>query len=229
MNDDLELWTVRAFDDAAARVPMPARERWVPEHARSDGRPLSFAFVAVVAAIALGTALVLAQQGRIVPAFGPKPTPSGYVLLPGGTDAATWGTVWSLARGAQVLRPTWLPIQGDALYDVVTTDAGLNRYYVGYARSEGIIFPSRTIPLFLSAESLTIPAPRLGPGEHRDDVVVRGHDATLITAADGGVRVVWVEGDLRYTIQAQSGITREDLMRVAESLSPVVDAAGNVR
>jgi hypothetical protein len=61
------------------------------------------------------------------------------------------------------------------------------------------------------------------------NVTVRGQIGELITATDGGLRVVWMENDIRYTIQAETGISASDLLRVAESLVPVVDGDGNTR
>jgi hypothetical protein len=40
---------------------------------------------------------------------------------------------------------------------------------------------------------------------------------------------VWMENDIRYTIQAAVGIPASDILRVAESLVPVNDGEGNTR
>ena len=36
MDDEMQLWTVRAFDDASALVPLPPRERWIPKDVRPE-------------------------------------------------------------------------------------------------------------------------------------------------------------------------------------------------
>jgi len=231
MDDKMERWTVTAFDDAAARIALPPRERWLP----TDRRPrsslpstaLSFALVAIVLAVALW----LVADGRIVPA-GPsaKPAPTNLIrLAPGGTEAQTWGAVWSRSMGATVLRPTWLS-EADLgpSYDVVTTSKGLYRYVVGYYPK--IVFPSGPQPwhfLFI-AEGSDVLTPRLGTGDSAEYVSVRGQTGQLITATNGEVRVVWMENGIRYTIQAGSGIPWSDVLRVAESMMRVVDADGKV-
>jgi len=231
MDDKMERWTVTAFDDAAARITLPPRERWLP----ADRRPrsslpataLTFALVAIV----LGVGLWLVADGRIVPAApSAKPAPTNLIrLAPGGTEAHTWGAVWSRSMGATVLRPTWLP-EGDlsSSYDVVTTSRGLQRYVVGYYPK--IIFPAGPQPwhfLFI-AEGADVLPPRLGPGDSAENVNVRGQTGQLVTSPEGELRVVWMENGIRYTIQAGSGIPANVVLRVAESMTRVVDADGKV-
>ena len=231
MDDKMERWTVTAFDDASARITLPPRERWLPADRRSrsslPSTALSFALVAIV----LGVALWLVADGRIVPA-GPsaKPAPTNLIrLTPGGTEAQTWGKVWSVSMGATVLRPTWLPETDDLSpsYDVVTTSR-LYRYVVGYYPKN--VFPPGPRPwhfLFI-AEGADVLPPRLGTGDSAEIVNVRGQTGQLITATNGEVRVVWMENGIRYTIQAGTGIPASDVLRVAESLVRVVDADGRV-
>lgn len=231
MDDKLERWTVTSFDDAAARIALPPRERWLP----ADRRPgtslpaiaLSFALVAV-----LGVALWLVAGGRIVPAApSARPTPSNVIpLTPSGSGAQAWGRVWSLSQGATVLRPTWLPFTDfDASSDVMTTSRGLARYLVGYYPKN--VFPPNPRPwhLLFIAEGPDVLKSQHGPGESSANVTVRGQAGELITATDGGLRVVWMENDIRYTIQAEVGMSASDVLHVAESLAPVVDADGNTR
>jgi hypothetical protein len=225
MDEELQLWTVRAFDDASARVALPAPDRWVPRRAReSAGELRFFAFVACAAAVALGIVLLSGLSERRVPA-APRPTPSGYVLVPGGSEAETWGKVWSFSGHAAVLRPTWLPFPVESTsYSVETSSRGLTRYLVGYARGA-----ERTYRLLLIAEGPDVRQGQRGPGERPDDLVVRGHDAQLLTSPDGSLRIIWTEGDLRYTVQAMAGINADDLVRVVESMSPVTDESGAPR
>ena len=60
-------------------------------------------------------------------------------------------------------------------------------------------------------------------------LTIRGHAAEL-TGNSGlpGWVLVWSEGNYRYTIQAFA-VSREDLLRIAESLAPVIDYVGNTR
>ena len=231
MDDKMERWTVTAFDDAAARITLPPRERWLP----ADRRPRSFlpatALTFALVAIVLGVGLWLVADGRIVPAApSAKPAPTNLIrLAPGGTEAHTWGEVWSRSMGATVLRPTWLP-EGDlsSSYDVVTTSRGLQRYVVGYYPK--IIFPAGPQPwhfLFI-AEGADVLPPRLGPGDSAENVNVRGQTGQLVTSPEGELRVVWMENGIRYTIQAGSGIPANVVLRVAESMTRVVDADGKV-
>jgi len=224
MDADLQLWTVRAFDDASARIAVPARERWVPQGPRGSRSDLRVvALVAVAAAVAFGVVLLSGLAERSVPA-APRPTPSGYVLVPGGSEAETWGTVWSSSGHAAVLRPTWLPFPVEVTtYSVETSSRGLARYLVGYVRAT-----DRTYQLLLIAEGPDILQGRRGPGEGTDDVVVRGTAAQLFTSPDGTLRVVWTEGDLRYTVQS-ADLNQATLIKVADSLTPVLDSNGSVR
>jgi hypothetical protein len=231
MDDKMERWTVTAFDDAAAQITLPPRERWLPAERRSrsslPSTALSFALVAIV----LGVALWLVADGRIVPAApSAKPTPSNLIrLAPGGTEAQLWGKVWSMSMGATVLRPTWLPETDlNPSYDVMTTSKGLYRYMVGYYPKN--VFPTGPQPwhfLFI-AEGAEVLPPRLGPGDSAEIVSVRGQTGQLITATAGEVRVVWMENGIRYTIQAGTRIPASEVLRVAESLVRVVDSDGKV-
>jgi hypothetical protein len=232
MDDKMERWTVTSFDDAAARIALPPRERWLPMDRRSRSSLPAMVLTASAIALTLGLALWLVVDGRIVPAApSAKPTPSNLIrLAPGGSEAQTWGGVWSRSQGATVLRPTWLPFTDfNPSYDVVTTSRGLYRYLVGYYPKN--VFPDGPRPwhLLFIAEGPDVLKPQHGIGESSANVTVRGQTGELITATDGGLRVMWMENDIRYTIQAAVGISGTDVLRVAESLVPVVDGDGNTR
>jgi hypothetical protein len=66
MDEDLQLWTVRAFDDASARVALPPVERWVPQDRAKEFRLTAFAVIA--AALLVGVVLVSGVTDRVVPA-----------------------------------------------------------------------------------------------------------------------------------------------------------------
>jgi hypothetical protein len=61
-----------------------------------------------------------------------------------------------------------------------------------------------------------------------ETVTIRGHTAELTGNGSPGWVLVWSEGNYRYAIQA-SAVSREDLLRIADSLAQVVDDAGNTR
>jgi hypothetical protein len=233
MDDKLELWTVMTFDDAAARIALPPHERWIPaDRRRKTSAPLA-ALAAALVVFVFGAAVWLVADGRLVPAAPTaKPAPSNLIrLAPGGTEAQTWGKVWSVATGVTVLRPTWLPVSDlDTSYDVMATSrGGLYRYIVGYyPRSVSPTAPRPPRLLFI-AEGPDVLPPQLGPGDRAENVTVRGQAGRLITAPGDEARVVWSENGIRYTIQAAAGISSTDVLRIAESLAPVVDAEGSSR
>jgi hypothetical protein len=231
MDDKMEHWTVTAFDDAAARIALPPRERWLPVDRRTKASLPLMLLTAAALALTVGAALWLVADGRIIPAApSAKPTPSNVIpLTPGGSEAQTWGKVWSVSQSAGVLRPTWVPVTDfDTSYNVETTDR-FYRYFVGYYPKN--VFPPGPRPwhLLFIAEDPDVLKPQHGPGESSVNVTVRGQVGEVITATDGGLRVVWMENNIRYTIQAEVGIRADDLLRVAESLVPVVDGEGKTR
>ena len=225
MDDEMEIWTVRAFDDASARVPLPSRDRWVPTKVQRNQAAPFLAAAAIAVLIAFGVALGLGFRDRLVPASSAKPIPTGgMILLPGSSESSTWGGVYEHSLGATVLRPTWLPFAVEKTNSSVATGGRFINYGVGYVTND---YQSQ---LFFFAESTEFPPPQLGPGDHSTDVTVRGRDARLITAADGRPRVIWTENEVRYTAQAVSTkISATDLLRVVESLAPVVNTSGAIR
>jgi hypothetical protein len=227
MDDEMEIWTVRAFDDAAARVALPPPDRWVPTKVqRSDAAPV-LAAAAVALLMVLGVAWWLGSGDRFIPASSEKPIPpGGMVLVPGSSEASTWGGVYEHSLGATVLRPTWLPFEVEKTNSSVVTGGRFINYGVGYVTND---FQPQ---LFFLAEAPDVnPPSQLAPGEHSMDVTVRGgRDGRLITAADGKPRVIWTENDVRYTVQAVSTkISAADLLRVVEGLAPVVSTSGAIR
>ena len=227
MDDEMEIWTVRAFDDASARVALPPRDRWVPTKVqRSDAAPV-LAAAAIAVVVIFGVAWWLGSGDRFVPASSAKPIPpGGMVLLPGSSESSTWGGVYEHSLGATVLRPTWLPFAVEKTNSSIATGGRFINYGVGYVTND---YQPQLI--FLAEAPDINPPPQLAPGEHSTDVTVRGgRDARLITAADGKPRVIWTENEVRYTVQAVSTkISATDLLRVVEGLAPVVDTSGAIR
>jgi hypothetical protein len=234
MDDKMERWTVTSFDDAAAQVTLPPRERWLPADRRAKTSLPTLVLTAAAVALTVGIALWLVADGRIVPAApSANPAPSNAIPLtpgtPGASEAQTWGKVWSISQGATILRPSWLPATDfDTSYDVVTTTR-FYRYMVGYYPKNFFPLGARPWRFLFIAEGPDVVKSRPGFGESSTNVTVRGQIGELITATDGGLRVVWMENEIRYTIQAAVGIPASDILRVAESLVPVNDGEGNTR
>jgi hypothetical protein len=232
MDDKMEGWTVTSFDDAAARITLPPRERWLPADRRAKASLPALVLTAAAVALTVGIALWLVADGRIVPAApSAKPAPPSMIpLTPGASEAETWGKVWSVSQGATVLRPSWLPLTDlDTSMDVVTTSRGLYRYFVIYHPKNQFTPGVRPWRFMFIAEGPDVVKSLPGIGESSASVTVRGQTGQMITGSDGALRVVWMENDIRYTIQAAVGIPAGDLLRVAESLMPVVDGDGNTR
>jgi hypothetical protein len=225
MDDELQLWTVRVFDDAAGRIPLPPRERWIPlERSRPVRPPLALIWVAA-AAVALALIVASGLPGRIVPA-APRATPSPLVLVPAQSEDETWGKAWAVSRAAQVLRPTWLPFTPEITTYSIVTSSGLEEYVVGYVTDR-----DRVPQMLFIADNMANPSHygRLAAGETTRTVTLRGVEGQLITGADGALRVVWSEAGLTYTVQGAVGTTGADLLRVVDSLRPVTNAKGDVR
>ena len=62
-------------------------------------------------------------------------------------------------------------------------------------------------------------------GAAAEDVMIRGHAAELFGSGSPGWTLVWSEGNYRYAIQV-SAVSRRDLLRIADSLGPVIDDTG---
>src|SRR5205823_1040706 len=122
MDDEMQLWTVRAFDDASALVPLPPRERWIPKDVRPERTTPALMAVAIAILLAFGLALWFGFSDRLVPASSAKPIPpGGMVLVPGSSESSTWGGVYEHSLGATVLRPTWLPFEVEKTNSSVVT------------------------------------------------------------------------------------------------------------
>src|SRR5687768_18596752 len=105
MDDRMERWTVTSFDDAAARITLPPRERWIPPDRRAKASLPALLLTAVAVALTVGIALWLVAEGRIVPAApSAKPATSSMIpLTPGASESETRGKVWSVPQGATFL------------------------------------------------------------------------------------------------------------------------------
>jgi hypothetical protein len=134
--------------------------------------------------------------------------------------------IYKHAGGVVVLRPTWLPPDpGQVASSVAASSRGLVEYGLVYGRYQGFLDPRVRQIIFL-AETLEPHESRLIPVEGVSALVtVRGHQAELVGNASGAWQLVWTEGGYRYAIQA-AGITRDELLRIAGSLAPVVDENG---
>jgi RNA polymerase sigma factor (sigma-70 family) len=233
LTEAVELWTIREFADARARITLPPQDRWIPRGRTRTGTKVAAA-LALAALVLVGIVLVFAEPSRMgvrEPATTASPTFSrndSGTPLP--TEAEAWGGIWSHAKGVAVLRPTWLPKSNDdyQIYPVVGTSVdGSLRYSFLYMEHS---VPG-TIPWTAEffADSLeTEGGGFIQFGGVPETVTIRGHAAELTGTGSPVWVLVWTEGNYRYAIQSFA-ISREDLLRIADSLAPVVDDAGNTR
>jgi hypothetical protein len=231
MDEDLQVWTVRAFDDASARVALPTRERWIPvdrKGARSD--------LPVFAAVGAGLVVLAIALWATVPGpidvGAPKATPTvaptlSRIVSSSEAESGAWGTAWTHAAGATVLRPTWLPeIPGQRIgSSIVTSSLGLESYSISYAPLEQGFDPRLRQAIFI-LERPDAPKPSaIQDGGAPESVTVQGHPAELVGNGSGALQLSWMQGGYRYAIQSAQ-LTRAELLRIAESLTPVVAADG---
>ena len=213
---------------------MPEKQHWVVEEGTdSRGNLNEVLAVAGLAAVLVGIVLVFADPSRIgvreLPAT-PSPTFSrndSGTPLP--TEAEAWGRIWSQAKGVAVLRPTWLP-KGKDEYQVDPTvrtapDGSFSYSYL-YLELHSVT-AVWTVEFFADSVE-TQGGGFIHFGGVPETVTVRGRRAELTGNGSPGWVLVWSEGDYRYAIQAFA-ISREDLLRIADSLAHVVDDAGNTR
>ena len=211
-----ERWTIQDLEDTAAHVT-----------------PLRGRVFALAALLLVVTVLVVAGRsptGVAGPVRTPAPTFSrndSGTPLP--TEAEVWGAIWSRAQGVAVLRPTWLPKSKDEYRvgpEAGALSGGPFSYDVSYYELRSA--PGATVwHVDFIADSLDRPAGGfIEFGGVRESVTVRGHAAQLAGNGSPGWVLLWGEGNYRYVIQA-FGVSREDLLRVADSLAPVVDDAGD--
>jgi DNA-directed RNA polymerase specialized sigma24 family protein len=232
--EELERWSAHDFDDAVAQVTLPPRERWIPRVRTRTGTKVAAA-LALAALVLVGIVLVFAEPSRRavgeLPAT-PSPTFSrndSGTPLP--TETEIWGGLWSRANGVAVLRPTWLPKSKDEYHVFLegsTSRDGFFNYGVSYYELRSV--PGTTVwNIVFVADSLEGPSRGLMFRGVPERLTIRGHAAEL-TGNSGlpGWVLVWSEGNYRYTIQA-FGVSREDLVRIADSLAAVVDDAGDTR
>jgi RNA polymerase sigma-70 factor (ECF subfamily) len=231
MSEELERWTMREFDEAAVRITLPPRDRWIRQERKSSGTKA--AAVLALAGLALVGILVFAEPSRTnfrEPPATPAPTTfsrndSGTPLP---TEAEVWGGIWSQAKGVAVLRPGWLPKGKDeyqVFFSASTSSSGFMQYSVSY-------YEPRSVPgtvvwnIEFLADSLEAPGRGLQQfGGLPETLTMRGHAAELYGNGSPGWTLVWSDGNYRYAIQA-SAVSREDLMRIADSLAPVIDGTG---
>jgi hypothetical protein len=185
--------------------------------------------------VLVGIVLVFAGPSRIGMGETPR-TPSPNVsrndsgtALP--TEAEAWGGIWARANGIAVLRPTWLPKNQDQYHidpTFGTSRDGFFNYSVSYYELHSV--PGTTVwHLDFLADSLDSTGGGLIQfGGVPETVTIRGHAAELTGSGSPGWVLVWSEGNYRYAIQAFA-VSREDLLRIAESLALVIDDTGRTR
>jgi hypothetical protein len=193
------------------------------------------ATLAVAGLVLIGVVLISAESSRVrvgEPPETPAPTFSrndSSTSLP--TEVEAWGEIWSRANGIAVLRPTWLPKSEDKYQvtsSVTRSSQGLLEYDMSYIEQRTP--PGATVwRIEFMANPLEDPAGRLiqlGGVLETETVMVRGQVAAL-----KGIhapllwQLVWTEGQYRYAIQAFA-TSREDLLRIANSLALVIDDTG---
>ncbi|MEA2660731.1 MAG: hypothetical protein QOH08_303 [Chloroflexota bacterium] len=187
--------------------------------------------LALAALVIVGIALALLEPPRTLigqPPNASSPTSPRSDSATPVSEAEAWGGIWSLANGAAVLRPTWLPKSKDEyqiLPDFGTSRDALSFYSFLYVEVHSVQGKTVWNVEFL-AESLDGPRRGLQQfGGAAEAVQVRGHAAELFGNGSPGWTLVWNEGNYRYAIQA-FGVRREDLVAITDSLAPVIDDMG---
>ena len=233
MSNDPERWSIHDLDDKTAEVAQPP-DRW---GRRWPTRPRTNAAGAllIAALVLVGFVLTFVEPPRTPvaePASAPGATFSrndSGTALP--SEAEIWGAAWSRAEGVAVLRPMWLPKSKDE-YQVVpggsTSRDGLFVYSVSYLEMRSA--PGGAVwNVQFFAESLDERSGGLIQfGGVPEAVTIRGHEAQLSGNGSPGWVLVWSEGNYRYAIQAFA-VSRDDLLRIAQSLAPVIDEKGKTR
>jgi DNA-directed RNA polymerase specialized sigma24 family protein len=231
MNDEFELWAVRAFDDAAPRIPLPRRDRWIPDKLTRAGEKLgAMLALAGVATLLVAVAVVDGSPARTGVGQPPNRPPTATPIwdltqLP---EAAQWGRVWSLSNGVAVLRPGWLPkseAELQVFLSIASSNSALMSYGVSYYERQPRTSPG-TIVWNIEFRAGQAPGPGLQQfGGLAETLTIRGQSAELYGNGSPGWTLVWSEGRYRYAIQAFA-VSREDLLRIADSLAPVIDETG---
>ena len=231
MNEELERWAVRAFAEAAPRIPLPHRDRWIPEKLTRAGERLG-AMLALAGVAALLVAVAVVSGSAPPTGLGGQktlpPTATPIWDLTQLPESAQWGRVWSVSNGAAVLRPTWLPKSEDeyhASFSLTVSTSGFSNYGVSFYERRPSSSPGTIV---WNIEFLGDMAPGRGVqqfGTLPESLTIRGQPAELYGNGSPGWTLVWNEYPYRYAIQAFA-VSREDLLRIAESLAPVIDDAG---
>jgi len=215
---------------------MPDKQHWVVEEGTEPRRNLNEVLaVAGLAALLVGIVLVFADPSRVGVrelTLTPSPTFSrndSGTPLP--TEAEAWGAIWSQSKGVAVLRPTWLPKSKDeyGIDPVVRTASdGFFSYSFSYLELHSAPGTNVWNVEFFASSLETQGGGFVHFSGVPETLAIRGNAAELTGNGSPGWVLVWSEGSYRYAIQAFA-VTREDLLRIADSLAPVVDDAGNTR
>jgi hypothetical protein len=206
------------FDDADPRPRVS--ERWK-----------ALAAVGVVATLLVASVIAVDpwRSRRSEATISPTATPIWDLTQI--SESEKWGRIWSLASGAPVLRPTWLPSAASGsftTFDVDGGSGGLDRYRFQYVATSQIQPGStvRTIEVMTARSGLGLGMVSVDASAERLDV--NGHSAELVGVDSVALWQVWWS-DIGYAYGVQTfGYSREDVLRIASSLAHVVDARGGV-
>jgi hypothetical protein len=224
-----ESYLTLLLDDAVGAVEVPPRERWLPIGRPSrSGVPLARAagLLAAAAVLLLVGVFVGEQRGSQVgrpsaasPAVSPaataaNPTPPNKAVETPATATSDAG--WRLVRNSlpsdvAVLRPTWLPDRyvGSPVAVEYAHDVGGWRYRIGYGSGD------HTILFALGSVNSSRP-------NTTETLTIRGVAVTISTSSDWpAIQALWDESGGTYSIQS-TDLTREELVRMIDSLQPVV-------
>jgi hypothetical protein len=225
-----ESYLTLLLDDAVASVDLPPRERWFPASgARRSGVPLArgLGLFAAAAVLLLIGVFIGEQRGSQVgapsaaspavsqpTATAANPTPPSKAVETPATAAADAG--WRLVRNSlpsdiPVLRPTWLPERyvGSPVSVDYAHNVGAWRYRIGYGVGD------HTVLFALGAVNSARP-------NTTETVTLRGVSVTISTSSDWpAIQATWEESGGTYSIQSND-LTREELVRIIESLQAVV-------
>jgi hypothetical protein len=210
------------------------KRQWIQEEGTKPGRKLNdVVAVGGLTVLLVGIVLVFADPSRMgvrKPPLTPSPTFStndSGTPLP--TEAEAWGRIWSQAKGVAVLRPTWLPKSKDEyqIDPMVRTapdgSLGYSFWYIALRSAPGTAV--WTVEFFADSVE-TQGGGFIHFGGVPETVTIRRHAAELTGNGSPGWVLVWTEGSYRYAIQAFA-VSRDDLLRIADSLAQVVNDAGN--
>jgi hypothetical protein len=197
------------------------------------GTGLAVPLLVVAVMVADPRSAVVEQPSAPLPIASPA-APTATPISGARPEAEAWGAVWSLSPGVPVLRPEWLPeVAGRAravLYGVLTQGECIPGYRVEYHDLPVRATAGSTVPSIWVAVGPTrvqCSLLHLGGGAG-ETVTLRGRPGELHGNGRPGWQVVWSERGYRYAVQA-FGFSREDVLRIAESLAPVIDDSGRTR